>query len=113
MFICLNKSSRPWDNYGIIKAQYKGADFMPQIIPIRDLKNTSEISAMCHSSNEPVFITKNGYGDMVVMSMETYEKNMFIHDIEKKLAEAEEAISKGQVRNARKVLSDLRKQYEL
>ena len=86
---------------------------MPQIIPIRDLKNTSEISAMCQSSNEPVFITKNGYGDMVVMSMETYEKNMFIHDVEKKLAEAEEAISKGQVRNARKALSDLRKQYEL
>ena len=86
---------------------------MPQIIPIRDLKNTSEISAMCHSSNEPVFITKNGYGDMVVMSMETYEKNMFIHDVEKKLAEAEEAISKGQVRDARKALSDLRKQYEL
>ena len=86
---------------------------MPQIIPIRDLKNTSEISAMCHSINEPVFITKNGYGDMVVMSMETYEKNMFIHDVEKKLAEAEEAISKGQVRDARKALSDLRKQYEL
>lgn len=113
MFICLNKSSKPWDNHGIIKAQYKGVDFMPQIIPIRDLKNTSEISVMCHSSNEPVFITKNGYGDMVVMSMETYEKNMFIHDIEKKLAEAEEAISKGQVRDARKALSDLRKQYEL
>lgn len=56
---------------------------------------------------------KNGYGDMVVMSMETYEKNMFIHDIKKKLAEAEEAISKGQVRDARKALSDLRKQYEL
>lgn len=86
---------------------------MPQIIPIRDLKNTSEISTMCHSSNEPVFITKNGYGDMVVMSMETYEKNMFIHDVEKKLAEAEEAISKGQVGDARKALSDLRKQYEL
>ena len=86
---------------------------MPQIIPIRDLKNTSEISAMCPSSNEPVFITKNGYGDMVVMSMETYEKNMFIHDVEKKLAQAEEAISKGEVRDARKSLSDLGKQYEL
>ena len=86
---------------------------MPQIIPIRDLKNTSEISAMCNSSNEPVFITKNGYGDMVVMSMETYEKNMFVHDLEKKLAQAEEAISKGEVRDARKALSDLRKQYEL
>ena len=86
---------------------------MPQIIPIRDLKNTSEISAMCNSSNEPVFITKNGYGDMVVMSMETYEKNMFVHDLEKKLAQAEEAISKGEVRDARKAHSDLRKQYEL
>ena len=86
---------------------------MPQIIPIRDLKNTSEISAMCNSSNEPVFITKNGYGDMVVMSMETYEKNMFVHDVEEKLSEAEEAISKGEVRDARKALSDLRKQYEL
>ena len=86
---------------------------MPQIIPIRDLKNTSEISAMCNSSNEPVFITKNGYGDMVVMSMETYEKNMFVHDVEEKLTEAEEAISKGEVRDARKALSDLRKQCEL
>lgn len=113
MFIHLYKILKSWDNCGIIKTQYKGVDFMPQIIPIRDLKNTSEISAMCHSSNEPVFITKNGYGDMVVMSMETYEKNMIIHDVEKKLAEAEEAISKGQVRDARKALSDLRKQYEL
>ena len=86
---------------------------MPQIIPIRDLKNTSEISAMCNSSNEPVFITKNGYGDMVVMSMETYEKIMFVHDVDEKLSEAEEAISKGEVRDARKALSDLRKQCEL
>lgn len=86
---------------------------MPQIIPIRDLKNTSEISTMCHNSNEPVFITKNGYGDMVVMSMETYEKNMFIHDVERKLAEAEEAISKGEFRDAKEVLAELRKKYEL
>lgn len=86
---------------------------MPRIIPIKDLKNTSEISAMCHKSNEPVFITKNGYGDMVVMSMETYEKNMFMRDIEQKLAEAEEAISKGEVRDAKEVLAELRKQYAL
>ncbi len=86
---------------------------MPQIIPIRDLKNTAEISAMCHKNNEPVFITKNGYGDMVVMSMETYEKSMFIYDVERKLAEAEEAISKGEVRDAKEALAELRKQYEL
>ena len=41
-----------------------------RIIPIRDLKNTSEISNLCHQSDDPVFITKNGYGDMVIMSME-------------------------------------------
>lgn len=47
---------------------------MPRIIPITDLRNTTEISRICHEKNEPVFITKNGYGDMVIMSLETYEK---------------------------------------
>lgn len=46
---------------------------MPQIIPIKDLKNTSEISDLCHSIAEPIYVTKNGYGDMVIMSMETFE----------------------------------------
>ena len=46
---------------------------MPQIIPIKDLKNTSEISDMCHKTEEPIYVTKNGYGDMVIMSMEIYE----------------------------------------
>lgn len=86
---------------------------MPQIIPIRDLKNTSEISAMCHNSNEPVFVTKNGYGDMVVMSIETYERSMFINDVEKKLAEAETAIDKGEIRGAKEALSELKKMYEI
>ena len=41
---------------------------MPRIIPIRDLKNTAAVSQMCSESKEPVYITKNGYGDMVIMS---------------------------------------------
>ena len=45
---------------------------MPKIIPIRDLKNTSEISQMCHESREPIYVTRNGYGDMVIMSIEIY-----------------------------------------
>lgn len=49
---------------------------MPQILPIRDLRDTTKISNLCHESNEPIYITKNGYGDMVLLSMETYE-NMF------------------------------------
>ena len=87
---------------------------MQNIRPISDLRNKfAEISKIVHETSEPVFLTKNGYGDMVVMSMETYEKNMFVHDVEEKLSEAEEAISKGEVRDARKALSDLRKQCEL
>ena len=46
---------------------------MPQIRPITDLRNTNEISELCHARQEPIFITKNGYGDLVIMSMDTYE----------------------------------------
>lgn len=46
---------------------------MPQILPIKDLRDTTKISKLCHESNEPIYITKNGYGDMVLLSMETYE----------------------------------------
>ena len=53
---------------------------MPKIIPIRELRDTNAISEMCHSSEEPVFITKNGYGDMVIMSLETFEKNLGMSD---------------------------------
>ena len=49
---------------------------MPRIIPIRELKNTNNISEICRSTNEPVFVTKNGYGELVVMSMETYEEQL-------------------------------------
>ena len=43
---------------------------MPQIMPITDLRKTNEISDICHKSQEPIFVTKNGYGDLVVMSIE-------------------------------------------
>ena len=46
---------------------------MPNIIPIRDMRDTAKISEMCHSTDEPIFVTKNGYGDMVIMSISTYE----------------------------------------
>jgi prevent-host-death family protein len=49
---------------------------VPKIIPIRELKNTASISKYVEESNEPVFITKNGYGSMVIMSIEVYEKEI-------------------------------------
>jgi prevent-host-death family protein len=69
---------------------------MPNIKPISDLRNnTNEISELCHNSKEPIFITKNGVGDMVVMSIETYERQQTIIDLYIKLAEAEEEIANG------------------
>ena len=62
---------------------------MPRIIPIKDLKNTAEISDMCHRSSEPIYITKNGYGDMVVLSMEAFENLQFESEVYFKLQEAE------------------------
>ena len=49
---------------------------MPRIIPIRELKNTASISKYVEESNEPVFVTKNGYGSMVIMSIEVYEREI-------------------------------------
>ena len=53
---------------------------MPKIIPIRELRDTTTMSELCHSTEEPIFITKNGYGDMVIMSLETFEKNSGFSD---------------------------------
>lgn len=86
---------------------------MPQIIPIRDLKNTSEISALCHSTDSPVFITKNGYGDMVIMSMEAYEKALYMQSISEKLSLAEKQIESGEVTDAVSVLRSMREKYGL
>jgi len=47
-----------------------------QIIPMRDLKNTVDIERRCAESGGPVFVTKNGYGRLVVMDIEYYEKTM-------------------------------------
>ena len=84
---------------------------MPQIIPIRDLKNTTEISNLCREAQEPVFITKNGYGDMVIMSIGTYERSMFMQDVYSKLSEAESEIREGKTKDARQSLKDLRLKY--
>ena len=63
---------------------------MPKIRPISDLRNNfSDISKDVHESGEPVFLTKNGYGDMVVMSIETFERFKIESEIYFKLKEAE------------------------
>ena len=63
---------------------------MKMIRPVSDLRNNfADISKTVHETAQPVFLTKNGYGDMVVLSIEAYEKLQFESEIYFKLQEAE------------------------
>lgn len=85
---------------------------MPQIRPITDLRNTNEISEICHAKNEPIFITKNGYGDLVIMSVETYEAMLDQNELDTAIAAAEaEYRSSGTLLDAHEVLSSLRRKH--
>ncbi|HBC31280.1 MAG TPA: type II toxin-antitoxin system Phd/YefM family antitoxin [Clostridiales bacterium] len=86
---------------------------MPKIIPIRDLKNTSEISQMCKESSEPIYITKNGYGDMVIMSVEMYEEKLYMLDVYNKLSAAEVQIGEGKVIDGDFSLISIRKKHNV
>lgn len=85
---------------------------MPQIRPITDLRNTNEISEICHAKKEPVFITKNGYGDLVVMSMETYESMLETAETDAAISEAETEYAKdGTLHDARSAFDSLRRKH--
>lgn len=85
---------------------------MPQIRPITDLRNTTEISELCHAKREPLFITKNGYGDLVVMSIETYEEMMETAQTDAAIREAErEYADEGVLYDAREALTSLRRKH--
>ncbi len=86
---------------------------MPIIMPIRDLRKTSEISELAHTKQEPIYITKNGYSDLVVMSSELYERFAYINKVDQAVEEAESEVKEGaepiSVKEARKKLD--RKYY--
>lgn len=86
---------------------------MPQIIPIKELKNTLRVSELCHKQLEPVFITKNGYGDMVLMSMETYEDMIKRVELYRELAISEKQFEEGETKEAFSALGELRERYGL
>lgn len=84
---------------------------MPLIKPISDLRNkANEISDLAHKSDEPIFITRNGEGDMVVMSMAQYSKLQLKIDLFSKLAVAQAQRASGDKgRTLSQVIKDLRK----
>lgn len=85
---------------------------MIEIRPIKDLRDTTEISRLCEESKEPIYITKNGYGHLVVMSMETYKDKLAKADLYEKLAEAENQINNGdKLLDAEAVFENLKDRY--
>ena len=68
---------------------------MPLIMPIKELRNTNEISNLAHKEQEPIFITKNGYSDLVVMSSELYDRFASINRIDQAIFESEQEIANG------------------
>ena len=63
---------------------------MNMIRPVSDLRNNfADISKTVHETGQPVFLTKNGFGDMVLLSMEAYENLQFESEVYFKLREAE------------------------
>ncbi len=98
-----------WYNYTTLR---KGDFIMSHIIPIRDLKNTAAISELCNSSEEPIFVTKNGYGDMVLMSMEVYNRTLAKMQLYEALKKGEDELINGAPKiELHEALTEIRKKY--
>lgn len=85
--------------------------FMPRIIPIRDMRDTTKISEMCNSTNEPIFVTKNGYGDMVVMSMAAYERQLARAEMYTQIMEGKAQADRNELLDGPASLTKLRDKY--
>ncbi|NOU67238.1 type II toxin-antitoxin system prevent-host-death family antitoxin [Paenibacillus sp. LMG 31461] len=84
---------------------------MPTIRPSSDLRNHyNEISELCHKYDEPVYITKNGHGDLAVMSIETYEKLVGKFELNRLLDEGMDAMKKQKVRPFHEAIADIQKE---
>lgn len=83
---------------------------MPTIRPSSDLRNNyNEISKFCHEYSEPIYITKNGQGDLAVMSIETYERLVGKFELYKLLDEGFDAKNSKKVRSFREAFADIKK----
>ena len=82
---------------------------MPNIRSSADLRNNyNDISSFCHQYSEPVFITKNGKGDLAVMSIETYEKLMGRFELYGLLQDGLQDVREGKTRPLPEAIADIR-----
>ena len=82
-----------------------------QIIPMRDLKNTVEVERRCAEENGPVFVTKNGYGRLVVMDIDYYEKTMRKVYEAKIILDGLEDVKAGNTLDGKSAVSNIRSKY--
>ena len=94
------------------KQEIRKSDTM-KILPIKDLRDTNKISDLCNETNEPIFITKNGYGDMVVMSIKTYEEKLERIEMYEAIIEGLQNVNDGKIKNGPSATSELKKKYDL
>jgi prevent-host-death family protein len=84
---------------------------MPTIRPSADLKNNyNEISELCHEYLEPVFITKNGTGDLAVMSIETYELLAGKIELYNLIEQGLDQVKNGKVKPIKNTINSIRKE---
>lgn len=84
---------------------------MAQIIPIKDLRDTNKISELCNSSDKPIFITKNGYGDMVIMSMSAYEKCLAQIEMYNQIMIGKNQADNGEILDGSMIMAELKQKY--
>jgi len=82
-----------------------------KIIPMRDLKNIVEVERQCKEEQGPIFVTKNGYGRLVVMDIEYYESTIQKMEEARLLIEALEDVEEGRVLDGKEALLKLREKY--
>lgn len=80
---------------------------------MRDLKDTVKIEKLCSESDGPVFITKNGYGKLVVMNIDYYEKTLKKVLEAKQINQGLEDLKKGKVKDGTSVLDNIKQKYEI
>lgn len=84
-----------------------------KIIPMRDLKNTVEVERLCAEENGPVFVTKNGYGRLVVMDIDYYEKTMRKMDEAKTILDGLKDVKSGNTVEGDTAISNIRSKYSI
>jgi prevent-host-death family protein len=87
---------------------------MQNIRPSAELRNKyNEISTLCKETREPVYITVNGHGDTVILSLEQFNQMQAELELLKMLAESEENVRNGRVSSIENTFNDIRKKLDL